>query len=194
MFNLMECEKRLGHRGESLTLEWAAPKTNVFLVSVVFRGVSDSALRTSSRSPRRRRPPNRRKPAGSGMDLYRKIRTAALDAQNVYKVRDASIDREDVHISLKRWHHCLSRTCEWTHHRSNVFADKGEILLIPPNQVERHSLALFYEGSSAQRSLHRFPTSDSMMTRSLILSDLRLRPDIDAADAAQFLQGLWLGG
>src|SRR5262249_43656985 len=51
-------------------------------------------------------PPQPPAPQTSGVDapvlpLFRALRSVGLDSQAVYKVREAEIDREDVHISLE---------------------------------------------------------------------------------------------
>jgi hypothetical protein len=74
--------------------------------------------------------------------LYARIRSVGLDPQRVYRVRDASIDRPNLHIDLD------DGTLAFTEDicgriTGALFEGEGEIRLRPPNQVERGSLALF---------------------------------------------------
>src|SRR5216683_5426375 len=74
--------------------------------------------------------------------LYSRIRSVGLDPQRVYHVRDASIDRPNLHIDLD------DGTLAFTEDicgriTGALFEGEGEIRLRPPNQVERGSLALF---------------------------------------------------
>src|SRR6266851_2256013 len=75
-------------------------------------------------------------------ELYARIRSVGLDPQRVYHVRDASIDRPNLHIDLD------DGTLAFTEDicgriTGALFEGEGEIRLRPPNQVERGSLALF---------------------------------------------------
>ncbi|MFI5114109.1 MAG: M1 family metallopeptidase [Terriglobales bacterium] len=75
-------------------------------------------------------------------DLYSRLRTVGLDEQRVYHVRRASIDRPNLHLDFD------DGTLAFTEDicgriTGAVFEGEGEILLRPPNKVERESLALF---------------------------------------------------
>lgn len=119
------------------------------------------------------------------MTLYRQLKTVGLDRQNVYQVRDLTIDREDLHFSLNDGtiaflepvNGCITGA---------LFAGQGEILLIPPNQVERQSLALFTKAAvlSEVFTVAYFRFSDDKF-----LDDLRpsLRP-IEAGASAEFMR------
>src|ERR1700675_5084575 len=74
--------------------------------------------------------------------LYARIRSVGLDPQRVYHVRDASIDRPNLHLDLD------DGTLAFTEDicgriTGAFFQGEGEIRLRPPNRVERGSLALF---------------------------------------------------
>jgi hypothetical protein len=74
--------------------------------------------------------------------LYTRIRSVGLDPQRVYHVRDASIDRLNLHLDLD------DGTLAFTEDicgriTGAFFQGEGEIRLRPPNRVERGSLALF---------------------------------------------------
>src|SRR5216683_1705150 len=75
-------------------------------------------------------------------ELYSRIRSVGLDPQRVYHVRDASIDRPNLHIDLD------DGTLAFTEDicgriTGALFEGEGEIRLRPPSRVERGSLALF---------------------------------------------------
>ncbi len=74
--------------------------------------------------------------------LYSRIRSVELDPQRVYHVRDASIDRPNLHLDLDDG--TLAFTEDICGRITGVFFEgEGEIRLRPPNRVERGSLALF---------------------------------------------------
>jgi hypothetical protein len=75
-------------------------------------------------------------------ELYARIRSVELDPQRVYHVRNASIDRQNLHLDFD------DGTLAFTEDicgriTGALFEGEGEILLRPPNRVERGSLALF---------------------------------------------------
>src|SRR5215469_15695216 len=79
---------------------------------------------------------------GPAEALYLKLHSVGLDKARVYTVRDASLDRGPLHISLD------SGTIAFTesvggHITGAFFTGDGEILLMPPNNVERASLVFF---------------------------------------------------
>ena len=75
-------------------------------------------------------------------DLYRRLGNLPLDPAAVYQVRDASIDREDVHISLTDGTIAFTREVNGRI-TGALFEGEGEILVVPPDYTERHSLSLF---------------------------------------------------
>jgi len=86
------------------------------------------------------------KPAGPAESLYLKLRSAPLDPTKVFKIREASLDRASVHISLD------DGTIAFTEGVGGritgaFFQGEGEILLSPPDTVERSSLAFFTGGA-----------------------------------------------
>ncbi len=78
----------------------------------------------------------------SATELYRRLRSAGLDPGAVYKIRDGSIDREDIHISLEDGTIAFMQAVDGRV-TGAYFEGDGEILLVPPDNVERASLALF---------------------------------------------------
>ncbi|MGD1214524.1 MAG: M1 family aminopeptidase [Terriglobales bacterium] len=74
--------------------------------------------------------------------IYARIRSVGLDPQRVYHVRNASIDRPNLHLDFD------DGTLAFTEDicgriTGAIFEGEGEIRLRPPNRVERGSLALF---------------------------------------------------
>jgi peptidase M1-like protein len=79
---------------------------------------------------------------GPGLALYRKLRDAGLDPAAVYNVRDAAIQREDLHITLDDGTLAFVRSVDGRV-TGAFFEGEGEVLLFPPDHAERGSLALF---------------------------------------------------
>ncbi len=80
--------------------------------------------------------------SGPGMALYREILAPTISPQDVHGIREVSIHREDIHISLSDGTIGLMRAVDG-HVTGAVFEGVGEILLIAPDRAERTSLALF---------------------------------------------------
>lgn len=81
-------------------------------------------------------------PANSAASLYRTLRESGLDLKKVYRVRDATFDREDLHFALNDGWIIVGE--EVAGHVSAVFfVGDGEVLVIPPNLSERSSIGLF---------------------------------------------------
>ena len=79
---------------------------------------------------------------GPGLALYRQLRDVGLDPAAVYNVRDAAIQREDLHITLDDGTLAFVRSVDGRV-TGAFFEGEGEVLLFPPSQAERGSLALF---------------------------------------------------
>ena len=74
--------------------------------------------------------------------LYARIRSVGLDPQRVYRIRDAAIDRPNLHIDFDDG--TLAFTEDICGRITGAFFEgEGEVRLRPPNRVERGSLALF---------------------------------------------------
>src|SRR5580658_4826987 len=79
------------------------------------------------------------KPAES---LYLQLGQVGLDPARVYQVRGASLDRSPVHITLEDG--TIGFTQDVMGHITGAFFEgEGEVLLTPPNGVERKSMSLF---------------------------------------------------
>src|SRR6266536_609898 len=79
---------------------------------------------------------------GPAESLYLRLRTVGLDKTRVYKIREASLDRAQLHISLD------DGTIAFTEDAGGritgaFFRGYGEVLVTPPSTMERASLALF---------------------------------------------------
>jgi hypothetical protein len=86
--------------------------------------------------------PDSAKSPGPAESLYLKLRTVGLDKTRVYKIREASLDRAALHISLDDGTIAFSDDANG-HITGAFFNGFGEVLLSPPNKAERASLALF---------------------------------------------------
>src|SRR5437773_7383610 len=82
------------------------------------------------------------KAAKSAESLYLQLRSVGLDRSRVYKVREVAFDRAAFHITLEDG--TIAFTEDVAGHVTGAFFEgEGEVLLSPPNQVERRSMALF---------------------------------------------------
>ena len=73
--------------------------------------------------------------------LYLQLGKVGLDPARVYQVRGASLDRSAVHISLEDG--TIGFTQDVMGHITGAFFEgDGEVLLTPPNEVERKSMSL----------------------------------------------------
>jgi hypothetical protein len=78
----------------------------------------------------------------SAEELYKQLRTVGLSKSRVYQVREVSLDRSAVHLTLD------DGTIAFTEDVAGrvtgaFFEGEGEILLIPPDRMERTSMHLF---------------------------------------------------
>ena len=86
-------------------------------------------------------PPSPRCPQ-TAAGLYSRIRTVGLDSQRVYHVREGSINRPNLNLIFDDG--TLAFTEDICGRITGAFFEgEGEVLLRPPNQVERGSMALF---------------------------------------------------
>jgi len=81
-------------------------------------------------------------PALAPAQLYEQLSSVGLDPQNVLTVRDASIDKEDLHLSFNEGTVGLMRGVDG-HVTGALFSGEGQILIIPPRPEEKQSMALF---------------------------------------------------
>ncbi|HUR36312.1 MAG TPA: M1 family aminopeptidase [Terriglobales bacterium] len=116
-------------------------------------------------------------------DLYRQLGHLSLDSAAVYKVRDGAIDREDLHISLTDGTIAFTREVNGRI-TGALFEGEGEILIVPPDYTERHSLSMFSKSAvlNERFSLAYFRFVDDAILETLNRS---LRPPEGAADFIQ---------
>lgn len=82
------------------------------------------------------------RPAKPAESLYLELGQVGLDPQRVYQVRGASLNRSSIQISLDDG--TLGFTKDVMGRITGAFFEgEGEILLTPPNEVERRSMTLF---------------------------------------------------
>ena len=79
---------------------------------------------------------------GPVLPLYRALSDTGLDPQKVYKIREAAIDREDVHLWLNDGTIAFTQSVEGKV-TGAYFEGDGEVLIRPPDRMERASLGLF---------------------------------------------------
>src|SRR5271167_1418517 len=99
-----------------------------------------------------RTPPLPLHAAGS---LYLQLRTVGLSKARVFRLRDVSIDRAAFHITLNAGTIAFAEDVAGRV-TGAFFEGDGEILLSPPNQYERASMALFTGGAILEE---RFATA-----------------------------------
>lgn len=117
-------------------------------------------------------------PAKPAEDLYMQLSHVGLDLARIYKVRDASLDRPAVHISLEDG--TLGFTQDVMGRITGAFFEgDGEILLTPPNEVERKSMGLFTGMAILEE---RFATAYFRFDDDVLAE---LRPDLREADDKQ---------
>ena len=86
--------------------------------------------------------PKEERPAHAAENLYLQLRSNGLDPKRVYKIREASLDRDQLHITLEDG--TIAFTTDVSGRVTGAFfVGTGEVLVIPPNQGERASMMLF---------------------------------------------------
>lgn len=79
---------------------------------------------------------------GPGETLYLQLSGTELDPSRVFRVRGASLDRPSIHITLEDG--AIAFTKDVMGRITGAFFEgEGEVLLTPPNDVERRSMSLF---------------------------------------------------
>jgi len=117
--------------------------------------------------------------AGPVLPLYRALRSVGLDPQRVYKIREADIDREDVHVSLDDGTIAFTQAVDGRI-TGAYFEGEGEVLVRPPDRMERASLGLFINAGVLEEKF----TSAYLRFNDDTAKELApfLRPPEDAAD------------
>ncbi|HZD95380.1 MAG TPA: M1 family aminopeptidase [Candidatus Sulfotelmatobacter sp.] len=122
-------------------------------------------------------------PVSGAVALCRELLNPSLDPKDVYTIREVSILREDIHISLSDGTMALMREVNG-HITGAVFEGVGEILLVPPNRAERTSLALF-TGSAVLEQ--RFQSAYFRFSDDKLAQELRSGFRGHAEDAEEFV-------
>ena len=76
------------------------------------------------------------------LPLYRALRTVGLDPQRVFQIREAEINREDIHIWLNDGTIAFTQSVDGKV-TGAFFEGEGEVLVRPPDRMERASLGRF---------------------------------------------------
>jgi hypothetical protein len=87
-------------------------------------------------------PPTPSGKSGTAEALYLQLSNTPLDPARVYQVRDASLDRAAMHITLEDGTIALTQDV-LGRITGAFFEGEGDVLLIPPDEVERKSIGLF---------------------------------------------------
>ncbi|HKR96917.1 MAG TPA: hypothetical protein VJW55_16185, partial [Candidatus Angelobacter sp.] len=114
---------------------------------------------------------------------YRELLNPTFDLKDVYTIREVSILREDLHISISDGTIAFTHSVDG-HVTGAVFEGVGEVLLVPPNRAERTSLALFTGAAILEERFQSayFRFSDDKLADEL-RSGFRGHPD----NAAEFI-------
>jgi len=117
--------------------------------------------------------------SGPVLPLYRALRDVGLDPQRVFKIREAEIDREDVHLWLNDGTIAFTQSVDG-HITGAYFEGEGEVLIRPPDRMERASLGLFINAGVLEEEF----TSAYLRFNDDTAKDLQpyLRAPDDAAD------------
>ena len=90
--------------------------------------------------------PEQERPERAAEHLYLQLRAAGLDPAKVYKILEAPLDRDRVHITLEDG--TIAFTSEVSGRITGAFFEgRGEVLVMPPNEGERASMTLFTEAA-----------------------------------------------
>ncbi|MEO8727074.1 MAG: hypothetical protein ABI383_13245 [Acidobacteriaceae bacterium] len=89
----------------------------------------------------------------TGLDLYRRLATTSLDGQRIFHIRDADLDLEDLHLSFEEGTIAFTQAVDGRT-TGALFTGDGAVLVIPPDQVERASLARFTRSAVLDEHFH----------------------------------------
>src|SRR5947209_13060646 len=89
-----------------------------------------------------------------GLERFRQLATASLDARQVFHIRDCDLDLEDLHLTLEEGTIAFLNDSVNGRPTGAYFVGEGTVLAIPPNQVERASLARFTKSAVLNERLH----------------------------------------
>src|SRR5438874_3174194 len=87
--------------------------------------------------------------AGTAADIARAIRENSFDREECYRVRDLTLQKEDLRIYLTEGHLIFSKPVAGRRMAAVFTADMeggdGEVILLPPDRAERRSLASYID-------------------------------------------------
>ena len=115
----------------------------------------------------------------SVIPLYRSLQSVGLDQQKTYRIREAVIDREDVHLWMNDGTISFLQSVDGRI-TGAFFEGDGEVLVRPPDRQERASLGLF----TGQGGLEEKFSSAYMRFNDDTATELQqfLRPSQDAKE------------
>jgi hypothetical protein len=112
-----------------------ATQVGIVLATTVAPDLVASRIPTMPQAATAQRP-------GPAQDLYLRLKTVGLDPSRVYRIRDVTLDRAAMHVTLDDG--IIGFMQDVAGHVSGaVFEGDGEVLLSPPDRTERSSMALF---------------------------------------------------
>ena len=115
------------------------------------------------------------------LPLYRALRSVGLDPQQVYQIREAVLDREDIHIWLNDGTIAFTLSVDGRI-TGAYFEGEGEVLVRPPDRMERASLGRFTgAGVLEEKFSTAYLRFDDNTAREL---EPYLRPQREATDFA----------
>jgi Peptidase family M1 domain len=116
--------------------------------------------------------------SGPVLPLYRALRDVGLDPQRVFQVREAEINREDIHIWLNDGTIAFTQSVDGKV-TGAFFEGEGEVLVRPPDRMERASLGRFIGAGVLEEKF----SSAYLRFNDNTAKDLEpyLRPPVDAA-------------
>ena len=126
--------------------------------------------------------PKQERPAHAAEQLYLQLRSNRLDPKRVYKIREASLDRDQLHITIEDG--TIAFTTDVLGRVTGAFFEgTGEVLVIPPSEGERASMMLFTKAAVLEEAFNTayFRFNDDTF------SDLQasLRPPDDGEEFAR---------
>jgi len=122
-------------------------------------------------------PPEKPSEMAPARKLYQELSSVGLDPARIFRIRGASLDRASLHITLDDG--TIGFTQDVAGHVTGAFFQgEGEVLLIPPGQVERGSMVLFTGGAILEEQFESayFRFNDNTFSE----LQFSLRPDEDA--------------
>lgn len=121
---------------------------------------------------------------GAAQALYRRLSSVGLDVAQVYNVRDADLDREDLHLTFDDGTLAFVQTVDGRV-TGAYFEGHGEVLLTPPGMPDRTTMTLFTGAPILDEQFTSAYLRFNDDTRQELQPALQLLP---AEDARQFVE------